>query len=298
MPDARMPSDPQTPAESLDPAADPATVLRAWLERHPRIFVLTGAGVSTDSGIPDYRDTDGAWKRTPPVTWQAFTGDAATYRRYWARSHVGWPGFSASSPNAAHTALVELERRGALTTLVTQNVDRLHQRAGSRDVIDLHGRLDRVVCLGCGDDTPREALQARMAEANPCWRPREAGVAPDGDADIDAAAVARFEPPHCSVCGGLLKPDVVFFGENVPRERYARALAALKAADAMLAVGTSLMVYSGFRFARIARERGLPLAILNRGCTRADDLAQLRLDADCGATLSAALAATLPTPTA
>lgn len=285
-----MPPDPHTPSESLDATGDPATALRAWLERHPRLFVLTGAGVSTDSGIPDYRDTDGAWKRTPPVTWQAFTGDAATYRRYWARSHVGWPGFSASQPNAAHAALVDLERRGSLTSLVTQNVDRLHQRAGSRDVIDLHGRLDRVVCLGCGDDTPREALQVRMADANPGWRPREAGAAPDGDADIDAAAVLRFAPPHCIVCGGLLKPDVVFFGENVPRERYARALAALEAADAMLAVGTSLMVYSGFRFARIARERGMPLAILNRGRTRADDLAQLRLDADCGATLSAALA--------
>lgn len=288
---------PPVPMPESATAGDPATALRAWLERHPRLFVLTGAGVSTDSGIPDYRDTDGAWKRTPPVTWQAFTGDAATYRRYWARSHVGWPGFSASQPNVAHAALVELERRGSLTSLVTQNVDRLHQRAGSRDVIDLHGRLDRVVCLGCGDATAREALQVRMAAANPGWRPREAATAPDGDADIDAAAVLRFEPPHCIVCGGLLKPDVVFFGENVPRERYARALAALEAADAMLAVGTSLMVYSGFRFARIARERGLPLAILNRGRTRADDLAQLRLDAECGATLSAALAAMASTAT-
>jgi NAD-dependent SIR2 family protein deacetylase len=288
--ETRMSSDPQTPPESIDPATEPATTLRAWLAAHPRLFVLTGAGVSTDSGIPDYRDADGAWKRTPPVTWQAFTGDPAVYRRYWARSHVGWPGFSASRPNAAHEALVALERRGALTSLVTQNVDRLHQRAGNRDVIDLHGRLDRVVCLGCGNDTPREDLQRRMADANPGWRPREAGAAPDGDADIDAAAVLRFVPPHCVHCGGLLKPDVVFFGENVPRERYARALAALEAADAMLAVGTSLMVYSGFRFARIAAERGMPLAILNRGRTRADDLAQLRLDADCGATLAAAVA--------
>ena len=265
-----------------------AHALRAWLEAHPRVFVLTGAGVSTASGIPDYRDAEGAWKRTPPVTWQAFTGDPATYRRYWARSHVGWPGFSASRPNAAHAALAELGRRGALTTLVTQNVDGLHQRAGSREVIDLHGRLDRVVCLACGEATPREDLQARMAEANPGWRPHEAGAAPDGDADIDTAAVARFVPPWCVTCGGSLKPDVVFFGENVPRERYVQAVAALEAADAMLAVGTSLMVYSGFRFARIARERGLPLAILNRGRTRADDLATLRLDGDCGALLSAA----------
>jgi len=290
-----MPLDPRPPSEVSSTADDPATALRDWLRRHRRVFVLTGAGVSTDSGIPDYRDADGAWKRTPPVTWQAFTGDPATYRRYWARSHVGWPGFSASRPNAAHAALAGLERRGALTTLVTQNVDGLHQRAGSREVIDLHGRLDRVVCLACGEATPREALQARMTDANPGWRAQASAAAPDGDADIDAAAVARFLPPWCATCGGPLKPDVVFFGENVPRERYARAVAALEAADAMLAVGTSLMVYSGFRFARIARERGLPLAILNRGRTRADDLATLRLDGDCGAMLSGAmLAAALP----
>lgn len=281
-------------ASALRAAGDavPADVhaLRAWLDAHPRVFVLTGAGVSTASGIPDYRDTEGAWKRTPPVTWQAFTGDPATYRRYWARSHVGWPGFSASRPNAAHAALAELERRGALTTLVTQNVDALHQRAGSRDVIDLHGRLDRVVCLSCGEASPRETLQVRMTATNAGWRPRASASAPDGDADIDPAAAAGFAPPDCTVCGGLLKPDVVFFGENVPRERYARAVAALEAADAMLAVGTSLMVYSGFRFARLARERGLPLAILNRGRTRADALATLRLDGDCGEILSAATA--------
>jgi len=262
--------------------------LRAWLDAHPRVFVLTGAGVSTASGIPDYRDVAGEWKRRPPVTWQAFTGDPATYRRYWARSHVGWPGFSAARPNAAHAALAALEDRARVPVLVTQNVDALHQRAGSRDVIDLHGRLDRVVCLSCGETTPRDTLQARMTDANPGWQPHEAATAPDGDADIDAAAVARFSPPWCATCGGALKPDVVFFGENVPRERYARAVAALEAADAMLAVGTSLMVYSGFRFARIARERGLPLAILNRGRTRADDLATLRLEGDCGEILSAA----------
>lgn len=283
-----MPLDPRPPSEASSTADAPATALRDWLQRHRRVFVLTGAGVSTDSGIPDYRDADGAWKRTPPVTWQAFTGDPATYRRYWARSHVGWPGFSASRPNAAHAALAGLERRGALTALVTQNVDGLHQRAGSREVIDLHGRLDRVVCLACGEATPRETLQARMTDANPGWRAQASAAAPDGDADIDAAAVARFAPPWCATCGGPLKPDVVFFGENVPRERYARAVAALEAADAMLAVGTSLMVYSGFRFARIARERGLPLAILNRGRTRADALATLRLDGDCGAILSTA----------
>jgi NAD-dependent SIR2 family protein deacetylase len=264
-----------------------ATALRAWLDRRARVFVLTGAGVSTASGIPDYRDGEGAWKRPQPVTWQAFVGDPATYRRYWARSFVGWPRFSAATPNAAHHALAAMEARGGLAGLVTQNVDALHQRAGSRDVIDLHGRLDRVVCLGCGADGPRSDLQDRMHAANPDWRPRSAATAPDGDADIDADAVARFVEPRCPICGGMLKPDVVFFGENVPRARYASAVAALEAADAMLVVGSSLMVYSGFRFARIAHERGLPLAILNRGRTRADDLAGLKLEADCGAVLAA-----------
>lgn len=264
-----------------------ARALRDWLDRHRRVFVLTGAGLSTASGIPDYRGPDGAWKRSPPVTWQAFTGDPQVYRRYWARSFVGWPMFDAAQPNAGHTALAALEHDGHLSALVTQNVDGLHQRAGSRDVIDLHGRLDTTLCLQCGDSRPREALQPRMRASNPDWTPHGT-AAPDGDADIDADAIARFMPPHCTLCGGPLKPDVVFFGENVPRARYARALDALHAADAVLVVGSSLMVYSGFRFARMAHERGLPLAILTRGRTRADDLVGLKLEGDCGAVLAAA----------
>jgi NAD-dependent SIR2 family protein deacetylase len=267
-------------------AAD-AHALRAWLDRYPRVFVLTGAGVSTASGIPDYRDTDGAWKRPPPVTYQALVGDPATYRRYWARSYVGWPSFSTAAPNAGHRALTAFEETGRITALVTQNVDTLHQRAGSRAVIDLHGRLDRVVCLGCGDEQARTELQARMTAVNAGWQPRDAALAPDGDADIDAAAVLKFEPPHCTICGGLLKPDVVFFGENVPRLRSAQAVAALESADAMLVVGSSLMVYSGFRFARMAHERGASVAILNRGQTRADALVDLKLESDCGAVLAA-----------
>ncbi len=262
--------------------------LRAWVDRFERVFVLTGAGISTGSGIPDYRDTAGAWKRPPPVTYQAFVGDAATYRRYWARSFVGWPMFSTALPNAGHRALAGLERQRRITSLITQNVDTLHQRAGSRDVIDLHGRLDGTVCLGCGDARPRDELQTRMAANNISWRPLDAAAAPDGDADIDPAAVAAFEPPHCMLCGGMLKPDVVFFGENVPAVRYAQALAALHAADAVLVVGSSLMVYSGFRFARMSHERGMPLAILNRGQTRADALADLKLEGDCGEVLAAA----------
>lgn len=274
---------------SIESALADASALRAWLDRFDRLFVLTGAGVSTGSGIPDYRDTDGAWKRPPPVTYQALVGDPATYRRYWARSFVGWPSFSIAQPNASHRALAAFEETGRITALVTQNVDTLHQRAGSRDVIDLHGRLDRVVCLSCGDARPRTELQTRMITANQEWQPREAAVAPDGDADIDPAAVITFEPPHCTVCGGMLKPDVVFFGENVPRVRYAQAVAALDAADAMLVVGSSLMVYSGFRFARMAHERGAPIAILNRGQTRADQLVNLKLEGDCGAVLQGAI---------
>lgn len=268
-----------------------ARVLADWLARHERVFVLTGAGCSTGSGIPDYRDEAGQWKRPAPVTWQAFTGDPAVYRRYWARSHVGWPKFKSARPNAAHHALAALARNGPVHTLVTQNVDGLHQRAGSPDVVDLHGRLDSVVCLDCGARSDRDALQTLMETANPGWDPGPAAFAPDGDADIAAEAEAAYRPPRCQACGGLLKPDVVFFGENVPRDRLALALAALGGADAMLVAGSSLMVYSGFRFARLAQESGKPLAILNRGATRADELASLRLDGEVGATLQRTVAA-------
>lgn len=269
-------------------AHDNAPRLADWLSCHRRIFVLTGAGCSTASGIPGYRGDDGQWTRPPPVTWQGFTGDPATYRRYWARSHVGWPRFDRARPNDAHHALAALGGGGPLSIVVTQNVDGLHQRAGSESVIDLHGRLDAVVCLGCGGRLPRASLQPRLDALNPGWSPGLATAAPDGDADIDMEAERAYLPPHCVDCGGLLKPDVVFFGENVPRARYIAACDALEQADALLVAGSSLMVYSGFRFARMAHERGLPLAILNRGVTRADALAGLRLDGDLGATLSGA----------
>lgn len=264
-----------------------ASRLRDWLARFERVFVLTGAGVSTGSGIPDYRDAEGNWKRPAPVTWQAFTGDPAVYRRYWARSYVGWPKFSVAHPNAAHHALAALENAGPVSTLLTQNVDGLHQAAGSRHVIDLHGRLDQVICLSCGTQIARDALQPRLVDDNPDWHPGAAAMAPDGDADIAADAETVFVPPHCARCGGLLKPDVVFFGENVPRARVHDAQAALTASEAMLVVGSSLMVYSGFRFAKMASDAGLPLAILNAGTTRADALAELRLAAEIGATLDA-----------
>ena len=259
--------------------------LRRWIARHRRVFVLTGAGCSTASGIPDYRDENGAWKRRPPVMIQAFRADEATYRRYWARAYAGWPRFTAAEPGAAHHALVAWERAGSLARLVTQNVDGLHQRAGSRSVIDLHGRLDVVVCLGCGARTSREAVQDTMAVSNAHWAVA-AVAAPDGDADVDAAAVERFDAPRCEFCRGLLKPDVVFFGENVPKVRYEDARDALAAAEALLVAGSSLMVYSGFRFVSQAHHAGLPIAIVNRGRTRGDELAELKVEGDVGTLLT------------
>jgi NAD-dependent SIR2 family protein deacetylase len=264
--------------------------LQHWVAKHRRVFALTGAGCSTASGIPDYRDDQGEWKRRAPVMIQAFRMQDAVYRRYWARAYAGWPRFTAAAPNAAHRAFAAWEAAGSLVQLVTQNVDRLHQRAGSRTVIDLHGRLDNVVCLRCGDRTARAALQETMADANPAWRP-ESATAPDGDADVDGAIIESFAAPRCERCGDLLKPDVVFFGENVPRDRYADACEALAGADALLIAGSSLMVYSGFRFVRLAHEAGLPIAIVNRGRTRGDDLAGLKIEGDVGSTLTEAVAA-------
>jgi len=263
--------------------------LQRWIAGHRRVFALTGAGCSTASGIPDYRDEQGEWKRRPPVMIQAFRSDEAVYQRYWARAYAGWPRFSAAGPGAAHAAFAAWEAAGTLSMLVTQNVDGLHRRAGSTAVIDLHGRLDDVVCLGCGDRTTRTALQTTMTDANPAWQATPV-AAPDGDADIDPAVIASFVAPRCARCGGLLKPDVVFFGENVPGERYEAAKAALAQADALLVAGSSLMVYSGFRFVRLAHEAGLPIAIVNRGRTRGDDLAALKVEGDVGTVLTAALA--------
>ncbi len=264
--------------------------LHRWLASHRRVFALTGAGCSTASGIPDYRDAEGEWKRRPPIMSQAFRTQEAVYRRYWARAYVGWPRLAAATPNLAHHAFAAWEAAGTLLQLVTQNVDGLHQRAGSRAVLDLHGRLDVVVCLGCGARTARSTLQTAIAATNPGWE-AEAAVAPDGDADLDGVLIESFLAPRCERCGGLLKPDVVFFGENVPADRYAQARDALARADALLVAGSSLMVYSGFRFVRFAHEAGLPIAIVNRGRTRGDDLAELKIERDVGSTLTEAVSA-------
>ena len=270
--------------------------LEDFIAAHRRLFVLTGAGCSTGSGIPDYRDEQGAWKRTPPVTYQAFVGDGITRRRYWARSLVGWPRIAQAQPNAAHRALAALEAQGRCSQLLTQNVDGLHQAAGSRAVIDLHGRLDAVVCLGCGASSSRADVQRRLAEANPAWAGLAAGAAPDGDADLEDRDFATFQVPACDACGGMLKPDVVFFGENVPRARVDAAMAGLAQADGMLVVGSSLMVYSGLRFVHAAVRAQIPVAAVNLGRTRADDLLRFRMAAPCGDALRFLLGADVPAP--
>lgn len=263
--------------------------LAAWLAARAHITVITGAGVSTASGIPDYRDSAGNWKRSPPVQYADFVHHESTRKRYWARSFTGWPMFAAARPNAAHVALARLEQIGRVAQTVTQNVDRLHQRAGSRRVIDLHGRLDVVRCLNCNRRMPRDDFQTRLRAANPAWRESAAPIAPDGDADVEGRNFDAFNVPACEVCGGVLKPDVVFYGESVPREVTEAALAASEAADGVLVAGSSLMVWSSFRLVRAAQQRGIPIAAVNRGRTRADDLLAFKLDAECGAVLSAAL---------
>lgn len=261
------------------------TALQDFIGRHRRIFVLTGAGVSTGSGIPDYRDREGHWKRTQPVTYQAFMGEAATRRRYWARSLLGWQRMSTARPNDTHRALAQLEAAGRTEALLTQNVDGLHQAAGQREVIDLHGRLNMVRCMACDRLLPRADFQHRLGDANPGWAELEATEAPDGDADLDGVDFDRFHVPDCPHCGGLLKPDVVFFGENVPRARVDAAFAHLAAADAMLVVGSSLMVFSGFRFVQAAAQAGTPVAAVNLGRTRGDALLALKVEAPCAEAL-------------
>jgi NAD-dependent SIR2 family protein deacetylase len=254
------------------------TSLQDFVDRHRHLFILTGAGCSTSSGIPDYRDADGKWKRMQPVTYQAFMGEETTRRRYWARSLLGWRRFSRARPNETHRALARLEAMGRSEVLLTQNVDRLHQAAGSARVIDLHGRLDRVRCMGCEGRVPRHELQDELGRLNADWLALDAADAPDGDADLESADFSSFTAPSCRRCGGVLKPDVVFFGENVPRDRVDAAARHLEQADAMLIVGSSLMVYSGFRFVQMAASAGKPLAAVNLGRTRADGLLVLKVE--------------------
>ncbi|MFD1214713.1 NAD-dependent protein deacetylase [Arthrobacter sp. GCM10027362] len=257
-----------------------------------RLAVLTGAGLSTDSGIPDYRGPTSV-PRTP-MTYQQFVSDPAQRRRYWARNHAGWRHMHRAEPNAGHFAVARMEHAGLLTGLITQNVDRLHSEAGSRHVIDLHGRFDEVICLGCRSIVSRSALAERLEALNPGFAagPSDAGdVAPDADADV--GATDSFVVADCQICGGMLKPHFVYFGENVPKDRVAAAYALVDRADALLVAGTSLTVMSGLRFVRHAAKSSMPVVIINRGSTRGDELAAVKIEAGVSETLGT-LARELP----
>lgn len=245
-------------------------------------LVLTGAGISTSSGIPDYRDSEGVRRGRQPMMYQEFLAAPEARRRYWARAMLGWPRVRQARPNAAHAALAELQRHGRIGALITQNVDTLHDQAGSHDAIELHGSLHRVLCLDCGERSERDAIQRLMEMHNPYLAGVDAVQAPDGDTLLDPAFEARFQVPHCPYCAGeRLKPDVVFFGENVAPHTAARAMHAAEHAAGMLVVGSSLMAYSAFRLCRVIVDRGKPLIAINLGKTRADDLLDLKIEASC-----------------
>ena len=258
---------------------------RTFIREHPRVVVLTGAGISAAAGIPTYRDSSGVWRHSEPVQHSEFLNDHRRRQRYWLRSMNGWPTVRDSRPTQAHSALAALEQSGNIELIITQNVDRLHQRAGAKNVIDLHGRLDRVICLDCERFQTRDAIQQQM-NLNNAAHPQETSKRPDGDAELDTDLEQAFTVPHCPECRGTLMPDVVFFGGTVPKLRVEACMEAIERADALLAVGSSLQVYSGFRFCRKAVELGKPLAIINPGKTRADDIANLKIQGDCQDLLS------------
>ncbi|MEV4619927.1 NAD-dependent protein deacetylase [Asanoa sp. NPDC049573] len=250
------------------------------------VAVLSGAGLSTESGIPDYRGPTGAARKFAPMTYQTFTRDAAARQRYWARSHVGWQVIGRAAPNPGHRAVADLQRAGLVSAILTQNVDGLHQAAGARDVVELHGSIDRVICLDCGQTTARTALDRRLHAANPSFGALAAAVNPDGDVDLDDASVAVFRAVDCGRCQvGMLKPDVVFFGETVPAERVDLCFAAVGGARLLLVLGSSLTVMSGRRFVLRAAKLGVPVAIVNQGPTRGDAYAALKVDAPLGTVL-------------
>jgi NAD-dependent SIR2 family protein deacetylase len=303
----RVVSDPAAPMRTRLTEAGSFRKLHALIERGG-VLVLSGAGISTESGIPDYRGPTGLARRAQPMTYQEFTRSPAGRQRYWARSHLGWRHIAGAEPNAGHRAVAELDRRGLLSGIITQNVDGLHQAAGARHVTELHGNLGSVVCLRCGQRTPRTELDARLRAANPGWDAelRQAGASrsarpepanppgeaaarplnPDGDAEVEADAVSLFRVVDCESCGGLLKPDVVFFGENVPPPRVARCHELVGRSAALLVLGSSLTVMSGYRFVRQAAKLGLPVAIVNQGPTRGDCHAVVTIDARLGQALT------------
>ena len=267
------------PAEGAVRDPDEAAERLAAFLRGRRVCVLTGAGTSTDSGIPDYRGPQTRHRKRNPVQFRPFVDHAHVRQRYWARAVIGWPRFRAVAPNPAHEALAQLEAAGVVGGLITQNVDRLHHKAGSTDPLELHGTLAEVVCLNCRQLWCRDEVQERMLHLNPGYGAHAADSAPDGDAELSDAVIETFRVAPCPACDGVLKPRVVFFGENVPKEVVDEAWSRWQRADALLVVGSSLTVFSGYRFVKKAPLRQLPVAILNLGPTRGDPLAELRLDA-------------------
>ena len=255
------------------------------LLRGRRLLVLTGAGCSTESGIPDYRGPQTRLKARNPVQYRAFLSEPLARARYWARSMAGWPHIAAARPHSGHAALAELEHNGLLSGIVTQNVDRLHQAGGSRTGVELHGAREEVVCPGCLAGSARDALQQRLLALNPAWDTTAVELAPDGDADIDYRPYADFHVPACAACGGILKPNVIFFGENVPGDRVAQAWRLYDDAEAVLVVGSSLAVYSGYRFVLRAAKEDLPIAILNLGESRGDAVARCCVQGSFGDTM-------------
>ncbi|MGP3757419.1 NAD-dependent protein deacetylase [Streptomyces sp. IBSNAI001] len=275
-----------TPTEDLPPATMDLEPVADALSAGG-VLVLSGAGISTESGIPDYRGAGGSLSRHTPMTYQDFTGGAQARRRYWARSHLGWRTFGRARPNAGHRAVAAFGRHGRLSGVITQNVDSLHRTAGSEDVVELHGSLDRVVCLSCGDFSPRRELARRLEEANAGFSPVAAGINPDGDADLTDEQVGDFHVVPCTACGGILKPDVVFFGESVPPQRVEHCRALVREASSLLVLGSSLTVMSGLRFVRQAAEAGKPVLIVNQDPTRGDRHAVTRVALPLGAALTA-----------
>jgi NAD-dependent SIR2 family protein deacetylase len=261
--------------------ADVADVMRRG-----RVVVLSGAGLSTESGIPDYRGPTGLARRAEPMSYQTFTASAAARQRYWARSHLGWRHVTNATPNTGHLAVAELQQLGFVAGIITQNVDGLHQAAGADQVIELHGSLDRVACLGCRVRTKRAELDRRLRAANPGWQEQAAALRPDGDAVLDDSQTARFRTVDCLGCGGLLKPDVVFFGENVPKPTVDYCYELVGDAGVLAVLGSSLTVMSGYRFVRHAARLGVPVVIVNQGATRGDALAAVTLDAPLGHALT------------
>lgn len=255
--------------------------LANFVLEHPSLLVLTGAGLSEPSGIPVYRDKRGTWLRTTPIQHNDFLKSSQSRQRYWARSMVGWPRMALASPNKGHMALVELERAGRISELITQNVDCLHQRAGQKALIDMHGSLDRVQCVSCTQILARAEVQDWLKEANPDIEGHMAQIRPDGDADLADELIAGVRIPSCPQCGGVLKPDVVFFGGTIARPVATAVAEAVGACDAVLVVGSSLTVFSGFRICRDAHRLGKPIAALNQGLMRADDLLSVKVEEDC-----------------